>query len=280
MGAFIGPLGGLIEATQWQEKQSVSTGAAPSFFTGLDGARTAFVQPPAGRVLREWDVAMSDARPEQAAAFQTLALGGMGAGPFVFADPLAQVTNLLTPRQSLMDPALLLSASPQSNITPAVMVIPGEGSNPAGVVTSKSTAFWGWYTPVMPGQPLTLSLWVQGQAEVTLRIMRNNATWSNRHAEVKTVESTTPTRVSLTFNRPWLPDSEMCGFQVKTTASATIARPQITWTAQPMPWAVGRGASKVVVHGLKESFEWADPSLCGQRRLDYSATVTEVGSGA
>lgn len=283
MGAFIGPLGNLIEATQWQEKQSVDTGAKPSFFTGLDGARTAFVQPPAGRVLREWDVSMSGARPEQAAAFVSLAMGGAGIGPFVFADPLAQVTNLLTPRESLMEPASLASTGagkPRSNIRPAATNVPGFGVVPAGHVHADSSGFWGYRTPLHPDLPVTLSMLVQGPATVELRLMRDDSVWTSLHAESVTVDAVALQRVSVTAHPPFPVGAVMCGVRVMTTRVATIAQPQITWTAQPMPWAPGRGASQVVVHGLSESFEHADPSLCGMRLLDYSATVTEVGSGA
>lgn len=274
MGAFIGPLGGLIEATQWQEKQSVSTGTAPSFFTGLDGARTAFVQPPSGRALREWDVSMSGARPEQAAAFQTLVLGGMGQGPFVFADPLAQVTNLLTPRQSVMDPTLLSTSSPQSNITSATL----EG-DPAGLVpTTASAGYWGYNTPVNPQKPVTLSLTVQGSASVAFRVMRRD--WTASRLTQAKVSSTQPQRVSLTLAPPFDQDAVMCGFAVTATTLTLISRPQITWTDGPMPWAVGRGASQVVVHSMKEAFDRASPWTGGERRIDYSATVTEVGTGA
>lgn len=274
MGAFIGPLGGLVEATQWQEKQSVSTGTAPSFFTGLNGARTAFVHPPAGRALREWDVSMSGARPEDAAAFQTLALGGMGQGPFVFADPLAQVTNLLTPRQSLMDPTLLGTSSPRSNITAATL-----GGDPAGLVpTTASAGFWGYNTPVHPEKPVTLSLTVQGSATVSFRVMRQG--WTALQQKQTTVSVDKPQRVSLTLLPPFAQDAIMCGFTVTATTATLISRPQITWTGEPLPWAVGRGASQVIVHSLAEDFDRAEPGADGERRLDYSATVTEVGSGA
>lgn len=274
MGAFIGPLGGLIEATQWQEQQSVSTGADPSFFTGLDGARTAFVQPPAGRALREWSVSMSKARPEQAAAFQALAMGAMGIGPFVFADPLAQVTNLLTPRMSLMDPALLSTSTPRSNITAATL-----DGEPAGLVpTTASAGYWGYNTPVHPQRPVTLSLTVQGSASVEFRVMRKD--WTYPHLTQATVSAAQPERVSLTLAPPFDQDAVMCGFAVTATTATLISRPQITWTRQPMVWSPGRGAKDVVVHGLKESFDRASPRPHGSTWLDYSATVTEVGSGA
>ena len=271
MGAFIGPLGGLIEATQWKEKQSVSTGTAPSFFTGLDGARTAFVQPPAGRTLREWDVSMSGARPEDAAAFHTLVLGGFGNGPFVFADPLAQVTNLLTPRQSLMEPTALITTGPgqpRSNISPAVMIAPGGGRASGGVVTSASTGFWAYMTPIHPSKPVTMSLLVQGQATVALLVMRADRTWSVVATQSTTVNHLNPQRVSLTARPPY-GDAVMCGIRIITTQAVTVAQPQITWTVQPMPWAPGRGANQVIVHGLSESFDRADPHLGGVRRLEY-----------
>lgn len=274
MGAFIGPLGGLIEATQWQEKQSVSTGAKPSFFTGLDGARTAFVQPPAGRVLREWDVSMSGARPEQAAAFQTLALGGMGQGPFVFADPLAQVTNLLTPRQSLMDPGTLSSA-----VSPSRAVVPEIGGVPAATVAAGSTGRFGIGTPVLPGVPVTVSAWVVSaqSVKVTAQCIDADGGWTNGASETFTsMASGRWVAVTVVPNA----GSAQVDLRVQSGNTDTVACPAITWTRQAMGWSPGRGATQVVVSGLQEEFARADPHVRGERRVDYSATVTEVGSGA
>lgn len=283
MGAFIGPLGGLIEATQWEEKQSVSTGTAPSFFTGLDGSRTAFVQPTIGRVMREWDVSMSDAHPEQAAAFQALAMGAMGVGPFVFVDPLAQVTNVLTPRQSLMEPAALATTGAgqqRSNFTPSAVRLDGFGSISGGSVAAGGFAYWGFRTPVHPERPVTLSAVVQGQVKVTLRLMRDDSAWTVVQSAAVAETAVTPRRVSVTLKPPFKEGAVMCGMAVYGVQASTIAQPQVTWTAEVMPWAPGRGATNVVVHGLKESFSRASPHTGGPRRLDYSATVTEVGTGA
>lgn len=274
MGAFIGPLGGLIEATQWQEKQSVSTGTTPSFFTGLDGARTAFVQPPAGRVLREWDIAMSGADPERAAAFQALALGAHGVGPFVFVDPYAQVTNLLTPRQSLLDPAVLTSAA-----TSTRAVVPGLGSMPAARTKSGQVARFGYGTPVVPGRAVTVSAWVMSTSTVTLsaQCMRADGTWTTTGAESYT---------GLSSGR-WIsatvvpgPESAQVDLRVSSAAQDTVVCPSITWTREPLDWSPGRGAAQVVISGLQEEFSRAEPHRMGERRIDYSATVTEVGSGA
>lgn len=271
MGAFIGPLGGLIEATQWEEQQSVSTGAAPSFFTGLDGSRTAFVQPVIGRVMREWDVSMSDAHPEQVAAFQALAMGAMGMGPFVFVDPLAQVTNVLTPRQSLLLPETL-----PGTVTPSSALVPGIGSVPAVLTRSGRV---GAGSPVVPGRHVTVSAWVMSAGPVTVTAQCATAT-----GQAATVASQTRQGLG---SGGWVSATVLPGagsaqveLQVQSTAQITVACPSITWTRQPVGWSPGRGANAVVVHGLKESFSRASPHAGGPRRIDYSATVTEVGLGA
>lgn len=274
MGAFIGPLGGLIEATQWQENQSVSTGTDPSFFTGLDGARTAFVQPPAGRTLREWSVSMSKARPEQAAAFQALAMGAMGIGPFVFADPLAQVTNLLTPRESLVDPVTLSGGVSQSRT-----VVPGLGSMPAALTSAGTTARFGAGTPALPGRAVTVSAWVVSPQSVTVtaQCMTASGSWTNGASATATAlaggrwVSATVTPAA---------GSAQVELRIQSGNRDTVACPAISWTRQPMVWSPGRGAKDVVVHGLEESFDRASPRPHGSTWLDYSATVTEVGSGA
>lgn len=271
MGAFIGPLGGLIEATHWQEQQSVSTGADPSFFTGLDGSRTAFVQPAIGRVMREWSVSMSRARPEQAAAFQALAMGAWGPGPFVFLDPLAQVTNVLTPRQSLLLPETL-----PGTVTHARAVVPGLGEVP-GIVTRSGRIGAG--TPVVPGRHVTVSAWVVSAASVTV-----TAQCATASGEVATAAGQTHHNLS---SGGWVSATALPGerdaqveMQIQATGPVTLACPSITWTQQPMVWSPGRGAKDVVVHGLKESFDRASPRPHGSTWLDYSATVTEVGLGA
>lgn len=274
MGAFIGPLGSLIEATQWKEKQSVSTGSAPNFFNAINGARTAQVQPPAGRVLREWDVSMSGAAPEEAAAFQSLVLGGMGIGPFVFLEPLAQVTNLLTPRQSLMDPVTLGSGR-----SPSRTVVPGLGSMPAAQTTAGSTARFGVGTPVLPGRAVTVSAWVVSAQSVKVIAQCTDASgsWTN-NASTTVTGMASGKWVSVTVTPA--AGSAQVDLRIESANIDTVACPAITWTRQVMPWAPGRGAAAVVVHGLSESFDRADTHLRGNRSLEYSATVTEVGDGA
>lgn len=274
MGAFIGPLGGLIEATQWEEQQSVSTGAAPSFFTGLDGARTALVQPVIGRVMREWDVSMSGARPEQAAAFQALAMGAMGAGPFRFVDPLAQVTNVLTLRQSLLDPETL-----PRKVMPSRTVVPGLGSMPAALVDANTVAYLFGETPVVPGTPVTVSAWAVSPAPVniTAQCLTTDGSWTgNRSRTQSGLTSGGWLSVTVTPND----SAAKVSLRIEASAPVVVACPSISWTRQPMTWSPGRGANAVVVHGLKESFSRASPHAGGPRRLDYSATVTEVGLGA
>lgn len=274
MGAFLGPLGNMIELTQWAETQSVSTGQDPTFFTGLDGSRTAFVQPRVGQSLREWNVSMSKARPRHAAAFQALCLGAHGNGPFAFCDPLAQVTNLLTPRQSLFDVGTFNVSSAGQIRT----VVPELGEMPAllGIAALQRI---GYGTPALPGRKTTVSVWVSGAdlVTVTAQCLTTAGQWTN--TEKKTVtDAKAGARVAVSI----VPAAGTTQIDMRVTSPSpvTIACPAITWTPGLMPWSPGRGATQVVVHGLQEQLEQASPSNEARQRVSYSATVTEVGSGA
>lgn len=274
MGAYLGPLSNLVELTQWAENQSVKTGQDPSFFTGLDGSRTAFVQPRVGRSLREWDVSMSKARPTHVAAFLALCLGAYGNGPFVFCDPLAQVTNVLTPRQSLCDPGTFS----QATAAPALLAVPGLGDMPA-ILGISGVQRVGAFTPVQPGRAVTVSAWVSSDGPVTLTAACMNAAGAlTNRGEVTDKGLVRRRRVSATV----VPASNARAVDLRVTSDSpvTIACPAISWTSSMMPWSPGRGASQVVVHSLQEQIEQASPSDERRQRVSYSATVTEVGAGA
>lgn len=274
MGAFLGSLGNLIELTQWAESQSVKTGQDPTFFTGLDGSRTAFVQPRIGQSLREWEVSMTKARPRHAAAFQALCVGAYGEGPFAFCDPLAQVTNLLTPRQSLLDPGSLSRGSASYTRTQ----VPGFGDMPS-ILNLSGTRRIGIGTPVLPGRPVTVSAWVVCPDPVTVTAQCMNAFggWTN-NSKSKSAAAPSGAWVHATVVPSF--EAAQVDLRIDAASAVTIACPAITWTPQPMPWSPGRGAAQVVVHGLQENIEQASPWGDGRQRLSYSATVTEVGSGA
>ncbi|WP_431695595.1 hypothetical protein [Kocuria rhizophila] len=274
MGAFLGTLGSLVELSQFAEEQSVDTGGQPSMFQALDGTRTMYVAPTYAMVLREWSVSMTDARPEQAAAFQAMCMGAAGFGPFLFVDPLAQVTNLLTPRQSLVNPGTFLST--QAN--PARLTIPVLGSMPALRIIGSALQL-GTGTPVIPGRPVSALVWVKSAANIDVSI---------QFADVQGTWLTSPSaRVTAPSAGAWAtvsgvpgPGAAQAYIRVSATAPTDVAAPAITWTRGSPPWAPGRGARQVGIHGLKETYRQASPSDPGKRRLTYSATITEVGNGA
>lgn len=273
MGAFIGPLGGLIELMHHQEAQSVSQGADPEIFEGLDGAKTAFVQPPAGRALRVWDVSQSVAWPEQAAAFHALCLGAQGIGPFSFVDPLAQWNNVMGPRESLLEPSTLWAG-----VLPSRVVVPGLGSMPAGVVVAGVVGKFGSRVPVIPGRVATVSVWVVSPGSVTVTAQCRSAVGGGTHGVSRVVSDAAAGQwVTATVKPSSI--SHQVEIQVKSTAAVTVACPSVVWLDRAVPWSVGRGAKAVVVSGFSESYERTG-RLDGQRVIGYSAKVTEVGSGA
>lgn len=268
MGGWIGTLGNLAEF-KCPSRLSVSQARERTWFTGLDSTDT--VIQAAGFAQRTWAVDLSTATPGDLAVFDMIQAQAFGLGPFKYVDPWSANTNLLTPAVAGMTAEAIGTGSPRSNLTQAVMTIPGAGRVPAGIVAAPSSGFWGYHTPVNQQKPVTLSLMVQGQATVNLLVMRQD--WTHRHVETTTVNAATPQRVSLTFNRPYLPDAEMCGIQITTTSSATIAQPQITWTDGPVPWAPGAGVSGVVIDSYDKSIVRASGH---QLLADAGVTLMEV----
>lgn len=268
MGAFIGTPGALIELMHWQESQSITQGAAPTVFTGLNGARTAFVQPRPGLVLREWDVSQDYSAPEEAAAFHALCLGMYGPGPFRFIDPLAQWNNVLTPRQSMLDPRTLVSTAKSS-----VTTVPGFGAVRSARAVGSGEMRFGQSTPVIPGRAVSARVWVRGAKTVRIQGLTATGGWTTS----KSVDATLGwAEVSYT------PDDSTALVDLRVTGGegTEAALPLIAWVPKAPPWSVGRGAGAVVVSDFKESYERTGTMMNGSRAIGYSAKVTEVGSGA
>lgn len=273
MGAYIGTLGSLFEVTQHAQEQSSSMGIEPTFFTGIDGSRAAFVPPTPGAALRSWSIGMSDAYPEQAAVFQSLCLGAYAPPPYVYLDPLSQVTNLLTPRQSILEQGTL-RASDLVSKTP----LPGVGITPSVRVTGQAWVQIGVGTPVLPGRPVTVAATMAGAGRVRVYAIGSSVTGAaieNASSPVTTVVA--GDRVHATL----VPSDGVASvaLRVWVEESMDIALPSITWTSEPQPWSIGRGATAVVVHDYAESYEVAGTRQ-HHRAVSYTAKITEVGAGA
>lgn len=269
-GAFLGPLGGLVEFVHYKGSSGSQEAREASFKTTLGGARKAFLEPDLG--LREWSVSTAGLGPEEFAGFELLTAGAYGPPPFRWIDHIAQVTNAITPRKSLFQAGVSGGTS-----GPGGMLTGADGTrHPVSLNASAGTVYFAQDTPVLPGLPVTGSVYATSGAKVHLHIRdAAGAILTN----ISTTATTAGQRLVLTATAPAGAVSARLAVAASTNPG-TVAGVAITWTDKPMPWSKGRGAEKVVIHGISDDVQDADPDSDNGRIVDFSFTVTEVGDGA
>lgn len=264
MAGWIGTLGDLAEF-KCPSKLSRSGERAMSRFTGLDGTDTMFVG--TGRTARSWDVDLSAATPDDVRALELIEHGARGVGPFLFVDPLMAATNVLTPRQSLMEPDTL-----PPRVTPSRTVVPGLGSMPAAITEVDVVARFGNGSPVVPGTPVTVSAWVVSTAaiKVSAQCMRVDGSWTNNESRTQAgFESGGWVSVTVTPAA----DAAKVDLRIQSSAPVVVACPSIKWSTHDAPWAVGQGVAAVVVEPISVD---ALRATSAQQLVDASVRIQEV----
>lgn len=264
MAGWIGTPGDLAQF-KCPSRLSRSGEREMSRFIGLDGTDTVFVG--TGRPARVWDVDLSAATPEDFRALELLEHGARGLGPFLFVDPLMAATNILTPRQSLMDPVAL-----PRKVMPSRTVVPGLGSMPAALVDANYAPFFFPETPVVPGTPVTVSAWVVSTAPVTITApcKRVDGSWTNKDSRTQSgLTSGGWLSVTVTPND----SAAKVDLQIQASAPVVVACPSITWSAHESSWAVGQGVAAVVVEPISVDTIRATDT---QQLADVSVRIQEV----
>lgn len=224
------------------------------------------------RVHRTWDVGLGLASPTEAASLAAAVY--MGGFPWVFYEPSAVATNILTPSQSLLVPGTV-----QSSATEAGHRVASDGVMVARTwtVAAGETAYVGIREGAVHGAPIP-------QAPVTGSVYASNATLrmifrdsaGSWISSAYSPEAVGFGRVHVTATPP--PNAVDVLLQVVAGASvAQVGYPALTLTGTLTPWGVGRGAVQVVTYGLDESVIAAHDK---QQLSSYSFTVQEVGAGA
>lgn len=272
-GAFLGPLGALVEFVHYKGGLSSQDSRDVSFKRTLGGGRKAFMGPNLG--LREWSVSTKGLGPEQFAQFELLAAGAYGSPPFWWVDPAAQVTNVLSPRMSMPGFGNEFAFSGGSAGT---MVIPGLGPVPAVTVPAGAILKVALATPVVAGVPLTGAVYVSGNSAGSIRaqFLNSSGTWT--HDSVSQVTFGAPARISTSSVAR--DGDQTLDLRITSAGAFTVALPSVTWTPNLLPWSKGRGARRTVVHGISDEVVNADATTSTGRIIDFSFTVTEVGDGA
>lgn len=267
MSAFIGPLGGLVEVAHYKGSVGVTQDRPVSFKRTLGGGRVGFSSPNLG--LRSWDVSAPSLSPEQYTPLEMLL--AYGKPPFVWVDPLAQVSNVLGHRASL--PGFGNEFAYSSNGSASAGVIPGVGSVPAVSAAGGEFLWFGYGCPVVPDVTVTVSAWVRGASEIHAVLVNGSGVEVSRASKSFPVSGVWG-RVHVAA-RPNTASHEV-RVLVSGPGAFDAALPAVTWTPDLRPWSVGRGAPKVMVSDYSDDLKVAG----AQAVKDTSFKVTEVGTGA
>lgn len=227
MAGHIGTLAHLLPAMPTREAPAT----APDRFALQEAAhkRWAFVEHTGPR-LRTWQVDSTALTSEQAGALTELAEGAWGYGPFIFIPCPAHATNVLTPAQSLLEG--VANAGP--------VALPGGAVAPRSVVGGQ-TVILADKVPVIPGKPVTVSLYMAGgSATVSFKTLTGSTVGS------RPLKPTGDLMQRVIATAPSVPATARYA-TITATGYTALARPQLSWTAETVPWAAGGGAAQVVI---------------------------------
>lgn len=264
---WIGPHGGMVPIRAAQTQTSPSE-AQMRYFDTVGGGRRS--QRLTSSPMREWKFAHRAISFGEADLLLALRDGAYGRGPFSLVSTEAQISNVLTPAQAS------LTALISSKMAPAGPVVIDGQHIPASASVSIPLA---WapladYVPVVPGVPVTVTMWVMSstsspQMSVVYR------TGSELDPVTQTV-SGTPGGMWQRLVWQGTPPPGVDSIRFGPRSSATfIAGPQVTWTPRVVNWAGGRGATAVNVDSV-----YVQPLFLGgegEQVADVTWTALEVG---
>lgn len=269
MGAWIGPKGGLVEVLQYRGDLSVQADRPSRSLTTLGGR----VKVQRGvRARRVWDAGVEGLTPAESASLLSLEAGGEP--PWTWVDPYAQVTNVLTPEQSLVMPGTWSGTDVVEGgaVTVDGVRSPRSVSHSAGgfVDFTYRSAGEPDQPAVIPGLPVSVSVYVRGSGDlgISWRDYTNTPISSNQ----KSYTHADMARVSMVN---LIPPAGAVSAYIWVSGFTQAAMPALTWTKALTAWGPGRGCNRVVVEGLSEAVQQA--SSTGESYSAVSFTIREVG---
>lgn len=268
---YLGTLGRMV-GIKCPSSQSVETAERYGFDQTLEGRVKAQAKP-VGR--RTWNLQLSQATtPQDHSALSAFANGVWGAGPFYFVSADAPHTNLLTPQASSCAETAFATAKPGGPVN-----LGADGWAGASLTTPTADAngmYFGNSTeliPVLPGQPVTGSAWVQGAgARVRLNWCDINGDYMFQFVASSNTATSTMSRLSVVGTPP--PGAVSCSLLAVGPAGMRATQPAVTWGNELQPWADGQGCKKAVVSAFSRDQVLAVP---GNTYSNVSFTVSEVG---
>ncbi|WDF32255.1 hypothetical protein PTW37_10250 [Arthrobacter agilis] len=216
---------------------------------------------------------LSTATPAEAANLQALVEGGKP--PWVWVEPYAQVTNLLSPGQSVLAAGTWSGAGFVEG--GAVLSADGVFSPRSVLHPTGGTVDFGYRSgamdrpAVVPDQIVRFSAYLRGTG--TLRVSFRDWAGQILKETQASYSSTTLARASVAS----LPPAGAVSCRVWVTGALQAALPAFTWTADLAAWSVGRGCNRVSVDGLSEAVQLAVADSPALRRSAITFTIREVG---
>lgn len=262
---YLGSLGRLIPLRCASQERSQASSRYRESFT-VEGRRRVQIVPDAPRT---WDVSWDLAYPRELAALSGFTSGAWGNGPWHWVPVLAQVGNALTPRE-----AELLDFTQRAEFTAGGPVRGADGTWAARSIRHDFPVA-GWRSaysgvPVMPGKPVTWAVDVEGDSPgITMQFQDVARQSLGQH--VGAGSGAGMQRVSVSAVAPPGAASVVVGVRNTTTR---FTRPQVTWTAGPVPFSAGHGCRAAVVDGFSEDLIVAN-SFGTYSQVGF--TVMEVG---
>lgn len=256
---------GVIEIASHQE---------PVLTESLGGgirARIKRARPP-----RSWKVDIPDTHVDEVAQVRLLLNSTLG--PYVWVDPWAQVTNVLTPEQSTM--GSLVSPAEGLPQNGGGWRLIGTDGQQAALTRSNPTKGYvrvgpAPIPPAIANRAVTASCWISSTTDAWVVLQWLDGSGNVVASEFgNTVTGMDGLRRSVATGKPpW--GAAACRIQVSN--AEVLAMPAVTWTSDAVEWDVGNGVQQVVVGGMSRATAFAVPEYRELRRADLSFTVTEVG---
>lgn len=219
----------------------------------------AFASTPASARRREWKIDIGGTQREIAPIMQ-LASGFAGDGPYWLITEEAALCNVLTPAMSMLE-----------GIANAGMVDAVDGVSAVSVVGGESVAL-ARSVPVIPGEPVTVSVDAAGGTVLTVQVM--DAAGREIGAS-RVVRATGDLMQRVRVLIPSVP-AGAASITIRAEGYTTLACPQVIYSDVPAPWDIGQGADSVIIEGSASQHTNFEPGLREWWRT-LSLTIREVG---
>lgn len=267
--AYIGHIGALIPVVQTRGSTSLDAERQTTEHRLLSGAIRIQVAPTTNH---KWSCSVPLSHPQDHAGLKAL-IYAQPTNPPLFIPVDAPTSNVLTPARS--QPGEFSGWAGDGAPVDGV-VVPGVGlvrgvRSAGGVVT-----LGGFSTPVVPGKPVTGSVYLgrvaAGSATITVTVFNAAGSALTLRSSQVTV-GPEMTRGNVTIDQV---PAGAAYVQVRVSGANTIACPAVTWTDKLLPWVPGLMALRVFVGGWSADLKVLD-SNTREPVESISFDVTEVG---